>query len=68
MDIVTAEECLRETFWTDVKPILAAWRENKGLAADPMAAYRASGYEAQKAEQRTAAREARGEVATGSYA
>lgn len=68
MDIVTAEECLREAFWTDVKPILAAWREGKGLAADPMAAYRASGYEAEKAEERTAAREARGEVATGSYA
>lgn len=68
MDIVTAEECLRSAFWTDVKPILAAWRESKGLVADPMAAYRASGYEAAKAEQRTAAREARGEVATGSYA
>ncbi len=68
MDIVTAEECLREAFWTDVKPILAAWRESKGLAADPMAAYRTSGYEAEKAAERTAAREARGEVATGSYA
>ena len=68
MDIVAAEECLREAFWTDVKPILAAWREGKGLAADPMAAYRASGYEAEKAAERTAAREARGEVATGSYA
>lgn len=65
MDIVTAEECLRTAFWTDVKPILAAWRESKGLAADPMAAYRASGYEADKAQERTAAREARGEVAIG---
>jgi L-rhamnose isomerase / sugar isomerase len=65
MDIVSAEECLREAFWTDVKPILAAWRESKGLSADPMAAYRASGYEAAKAAERTAAREARGEVATG---
>ena len=68
MDIVSAEECLRSAFWTDVKPILAAWREGKGLAADPMAAYRASGYEAEKAAERTAARQARGEVATGSYA
>ncbi len=68
MDIVSAEECLREAFWTDVKPILAAWRQSKGIAADPMAAYRASGYEAAKAAERTAAREARGEVATGSYA
>lgn len=68
MDIVTAEECLRAAFWTDVKPILAAWRASKGMATDPMAAYRASGYETAKAEERTAAREARGEVATGSYA
>ncbi len=68
MDIVTAEECLREAFWTDVKPLLAEWRTARGLAADPMAAYRASGYETAKAAERTAAREARGEVATGSYA
>lgn len=66
MDIVTAEECLREAFWTDVKPILRAWRENKGLGADPMAAYRASNYETLKADERTKARAARGEVASGS--
>jgi L-rhamnose isomerase/sugar isomerase len=68
MNIVDAEECLREAFNTDVKPLLAAWREGKGLAADPMAAYRASGYEAKVAEEREAARKASGVVASGGYA
>jgi L-rhamnose isomerase/sugar isomerase len=67
-DIVDAEECLRQAFWTDVKPLLAEWREARGLAADPMVAYRATGYEARVAQERTEARAARGEVATGSYA
>lgn len=67
-DIVGAEEVLRQAFYTDVKPVLQAWRESKGLPADPLAAYRASGYEARVAEERTAARKARGEVAGSSYA
>jgi len=43
-EIVDAEECLREAFFTDVRPIIRAWRESKGLAADPLAAFRESGY------------------------
>ena len=34
----------RQAFYTDVRPHLAAWRESRGLPADPMAAYAASGY------------------------
>lgn len=68
MDIVDAEECLRDAFYTDVKPQLCEWRRRHGLDVDPLQAYRASGYEARVGEERTAARAARGEVATGSYA
>ncbi|MBV9864537.1 MAG: TIM barrel protein [Abitibacteriaceae bacterium] len=68
MDIVDAEECLREAFYTDVKPLLREWRERHGLDADPMQAYRASGYEARVAQEREAARQERGEVAASSYA
>ncbi len=43
-DIVAAEELFRGAFWTDVRPTVAAWREARGLTADPLAALRASGY------------------------
>jgi len=43
-DLVAAEELFRGAFWTDVRPIVAAWRETHGLPADPLAALRASGY------------------------
>jgi hypothetical protein len=32
-----------DAFYTDERPALAAWREGRGLPADPMAAYAASG-------------------------
>jgi|SRR5579883_295127 L-rhamnose isomerase/sugar isomerase len=41
---VEAEECLRDAFWTDVRPLLRTWRERKGLPTDPLKALRASGY------------------------
>lgn len=65
-DIVGAEECLREAFFMDIKPLLHEWRRSKGLEANPLEAYRASGYEARVAKERTEAREARGESASGS--
>jgi L-rhamnose isomerase/sugar isomerase len=43
-DLVAAEELFRGAFWTDVRPIIAAWRETHGLSADPLAALRSSGY------------------------
>jgi len=43
-DIVAAEETLLGAFRTDVRPLLAAVRQEMGLAPDPLAAYRASGY------------------------
>jgi L-rhamnose isomerase/sugar isomerase len=41
-----------DAFYTDVRPGLAAWRESRGLAGDPMAAYAASGYQQQIAADR----------------
>jgi L-rhamnose isomerase/sugar isomerase len=42
--LVDAEECLRTTFWQDVRPIVREWRKSRGLPEDPMGAFRASGY------------------------
>lgn len=42
--LVEAEECLREAFWTDVRPLLRKWRQNRGLPEDPLQAFRESGY------------------------
>jgi L-rhamnose isomerase/sugar isomerase len=41
-----------DAFYTDVRPDLAAWREGRGLPADPMRAYADSGYQQQIARDR----------------
>ena len=51
-DVLGANGLLMDAFYTDVRPDLAAWRESRGLPADPMAAYAASGYQAQIATDR----------------
>jgi len=43
-DVLAANAVLMDAFYTDVRADLAAWRESRGLPADPMAAYAASGY------------------------
>ncbi len=43
-DLVAAEELFRGAFWRDVRPLVGAWREARGLAADPLEALRAGGY------------------------
>jgi L-rhamnose isomerase / sugar isomerase len=43
-DALMASEALKDAFRTDVEPILAMARVESGGAADPVAAYRASGY------------------------
>jgi len=43
-DLVRAESCLQDAFATDVRPAIREWRASKGLAPDPMAAFRESGY------------------------
>ncbi|WP_153392612.1 L-rhamnose isomerase [Ornithinicoccus halotolerans] len=44
-DVLTANEIFMDAFYTDVRPDLAGWREQRGLPADPMRAYRESGYQ-----------------------
>jgi L-rhamnose isomerase/sugar isomerase len=51
-DLVAAEELFRGAFWTDVRPLIAAWRVARGLPPDPLAALRSSGYVERIAEER----------------
>jgi L-rhamnose isomerase/sugar isomerase len=51
-DVLTAHGILMDAFYTDVRPMLAAWREERGLPADPMRAYAESGYAASIIEGR----------------
>lgn len=51
-DVLTANAVFMDAFSTDVRPALSAWREERGLPADPMAAYAASGYGQRIAEER----------------
>jgi L-rhamnose isomerase / sugar isomerase len=43
-DLVAAEELFRGAFWRDARPLVAAWRESRGLAAAPLTALREGGY------------------------
>jgi L-rhamnose isomerase / sugar isomerase len=53
-DALMASATLKAAFRTDVEPILAMARFEKGAAIDPVAAYRASGYRAEVATERPA--------------
>jgi L-rhamnose isomerase/sugar isomerase len=46
-DVLLANEIFMDAFYTDVRRDLAGWREQRGLPADPMRAYLASGYQEQ---------------------
>jgi L-rhamnose isomerase/sugar isomerase len=51
-DIVEAEEILKTAFFTDVRPLLARWRQKRGLDPNPLVAFRASGYLARVTKER----------------
>ena len=51
-DVLTANGILMDAFYTDVRPALAQWRQSRGLPAEPLAAYAASGYGATIATDR----------------
>jgi L-rhamnose isomerase/sugar isomerase len=51
-ELVEAEELFRGAFWRDVRPLVSAWREAHGLAADPLKALRESGYVERIARER----------------
>ena len=63
-ELVDAENCLKDAFSTDVRPVIAEWSKSKGLPADPMAAFRQSGY----LEKITAERCAKNMSSVSSYA
>ena len=62
--LVEAEECFRDAFWTDVRPAVKAWREERGLPAHPLLSLKESGY----VEQAAAARGAKNAGSVASYA
>src|SRR3954449_3556546 len=51
-DVLAGNAVLMDAFYTDVRPALAEWRAGRGLPADPMAAYLASGYQERIAADR----------------
>jgi L-rhamnose isomerase/sugar isomerase len=51
-ELIDAEECLKSAFATDVRPAIREWRKSKGLAEDPLAAFRGSGYLARATRER----------------
>lgn len=57
-DVLEANRIFMDAFYTDVRPALARWREDRGLPADPMEAYLASGYQQMIADERTSGAQA----------
>ncbi|NDJ10342.1 MAG: sugar isomerase [Acidobacteriia bacterium] len=43
-NLIDAEECMQDAFQTDVRPVVEEWRRMRGLAANPLKAFRESGY------------------------
>ncbi|UGT61387.1 L-rhamnose isomerase [Nocardia asteroides] len=54
-DVLGANAVFMDAFYTDVRPRLAAWRAERGLPEDPMAAYARSGQQQRLAAERTGA-------------
>ena len=63
-DLIAAESILQDAFATDVRPAVREWRTARGRPADPMDAFRQSGY----LERITNDRAARNAAASSSYA
>lgn len=62
--LVDAENCLKDAFSSDVRPVIREWAAAKRLPADPLAAFRESGY----LERITAERGARNSALASTYA
>jgi L-rhamnose isomerase/sugar isomerase len=57
-DVLAANAIFMDAFYTDVRPLLAEYREKRGLSADPVAAYAESGYQAKIAAERVGGQQA----------
>lgn len=55
-DVLGAHRTLTDAFETDVRPVLARWRADRGLDPDPVRAFRDAGYAEQRARERGTAR------------
>ncbi|NLX10925.1 MAG: L-rhamnose isomerase [Chloroflexi bacterium] len=64
-DVLGAHHVLMDAYNTDVRPLLAKVREEKGVPTDPLAAHRASGYDRQLAAARGTASAAGGGYPVG---
>jgi L-rhamnose isomerase / sugar isomerase len=51
-DVLGAHRTLTDAFETDVRPVLARWRADKGLDPDPVRAFRDRAYGEQRARER----------------
>jgi L-rhamnose isomerase/sugar isomerase len=51
-DLVLAENILRDAYLTDVRPLLAEWRQSRKLPPSPLQAFRESGYAERVAKER----------------
>lgn len=59
-DVISAENIPLEAFHSDVRPLLVKVRQEMGLAPDPLAAYRASGYYERIVQERAGAEVGKG--------
>lgn len=50
--LIDAENCLKDAFETDVRPMVEEWRRSKGLPTNPLTALRQSGYIENAARER----------------
>jgi L-rhamnose isomerase/sugar isomerase len=57
-DVLTANAVIMDAYNTDVRPLLAEWREEQGLAANPVTAYAASGWQERIAAERVGGEQA----------
>ncbi|GAB3564242.1 L-rhamnose isomerase [Spelaeicoccus albus] len=57
-DVLAANQLMMDAFYTDVRSDLADWRASRGLPADPIAAYNASGYREQITADRVGGQQA----------
>ncbi|MFD4260829.1 L-rhamnose isomerase [Streptomyces sp. NPDC058534] len=57
-DVLAANAVLMDAYSTDVRPLLAQIREEKGLNPDPIAAYRAGGWQERIAAERVGGEQA----------
>jgi L-rhamnose isomerase/sugar isomerase len=51
-DVLAANDIFMDAFYTDIRPLVAEWREAKGLPTDPIKAFNNSGYLKQIATDR----------------